>query len=152
MSPARPELAVLATGFHVEQIVFHPEVHDSLKRDSMLGATNPLMNERYDFVSRILAAAAAYGSAEQVKVARNHYVTTTNPLALTEEASQLVLHDSDDWEPIEGLPGAFLPPDSFSEDEESLLTARADYLELDWSKEGQRRLIPHGHAYNPELK
>ena len=79
----------------------------------MLGASNPLVNEHYDFVSRTLAAAAAYGSAEQLKVARDHYLTTINPLTLTEKVSQPAVHDSDDWEPIEGLPGAFLALDSF---------------------------------------
>ena len=110
------------------------------------------MNERYDFVSRILAAAATYGSAAQLKVARDHYLTTANPLTLTEKVSQLTVHDSDHWEPIEGQPGAFLAPDLFSEDKESLLTAWTENPELDWSGEGQRRLIHHGHVYDPELK
>ena len=81
------ESAILATGFHVGRIVFPPEISDSLKPDSMLGPSNSLVNERYDFVRRILAAAAAYGSAEQLRVARDHYLTTTNPLTLTEEDS-----------------------------------------------------------------
>ena len=93
---ATRESAILATGFHVGQIFFHPEIPDSLKRDSMLGPSNPLVNERYHFVSGILAAAAAYGSAEQLKVARDHYLTTTNPLTLTERVSQLTVHDTDD--------------------------------------------------------
>ena len=149
---ATRESAILATRFHVGQIFFHPEVLDSLKRDSKLGPSNPLVNEHYDFVSRVLAAAAAYGIAEQLKVARDHYLTTTNPLTLTEKVSQLTVHDPGDWEPIEGLPGAFLTSDFFSEDEESLLTAWAEGPELDWSGEGQRRLIHHGQAYDPELK
>ena len=149
---ATRESAILATGFRVGQIVFHPEVPDSLKRDSMLGPSNLLVNERYDFVSRILAAAAAYGSAEQLKVANEHYLTPINPLTLTEKVSQLAVQDSDDWETIEGLPGAFLAPDFFSEDRESLVTAWAEDPELDWSEEGQRCLIHHGHTYDPKLK
>ena len=62
------------------------------------------------------------------------------------------MHDSDDEEPTEGLPGAFLALDVFSEDEESLLTAWAEDPKLDWSKEDQRCLIHHGHAHDPELK
>ena len=118
----------------------------------MPGPLNPSVNERYDLVSRILAAAAAYDSAEQLRVARDHYLTTTNPLTLMEKVPQPAVHDSDEREPIEGHPGAFLAPDVFSEDEESLLTARAEDPELDWSEEGQRRLIHHGHTYNLELK
>ena len=117
----------------------------------MLGPTNPLVNERYDFVGRILAAAGAYGSAEQLKVARDHYLTTTNPLTLTEKFFPLAVHDPHDWEPIEGLPGAFLAPNVFSEDEEFLPIAWAEHPELDWSEEGQRRLIHDGDAYNLAL-
>ena len=69
------EYAILATGFHVGQIDFHPEVPDTLKRDSMLGPSNPLLNGHYAFVSRDLAAAVAYVSAEQMNVAINHCLT-----------------------------------------------------------------------------
>ena len=62
------------------------------------------------------------------------------------------MHENSAWEPIEGLPGAFLVQDFFSEDKESLLTEWAEGPELDWSEEGQRRLIHHGDAYNPGLK
>ena len=149
---ATRESPILATGFHVGRIVCHPEVPDSLKRDSMLGPSNQLVNKSYNFVSRILAAAAAYGSAEQLKVARDNSLTTTNPLTLTKKLFKLVVHDSDGWEPIEGLRGAFLAPDFFFEDGESLLTASAEDPEFDWSEKGQRRLIHHNHAYDPELK
>ena len=64
------------------------------------------------------------------------------------------MHDSDYWEPIEGLRGAFPTPGFFLKkpNEESLLTAWAEDPELDRSEEGQRRLIHHCHASNPELK
>ena len=46
---ATRQSSIFSTGFPVGQIVFHPEVPDSPKRDSMLGPSNLLVNKRYDF-------------------------------------------------------------------------------------------------------
>ena len=85
------ESALQAEGFTVSQLVFHPKCTDTAARDELLGPTNPLVSEAQDFLPGVIVAATAYGSAEQLGLARDHYLSTTKPLSLTEKVAQLHL-------------------------------------------------------------
>ena len=58
------ESALLAEGFTVSQLVFHPKCPDTAPRDNLLAPANPLVSEAQDFLSRVIEAATAYGSAD----------------------------------------------------------------------------------------
>ena len=83
---AHYESALLAKGFTVSQLVFHPECPDTAARDNLLAPANPLVSEAQDFLSRVIEAATAYGSEEQLSLARDHYLSTSKPLSLTERS------------------------------------------------------------------
>ena len=83
------ESALLAEGFTVSQLVFHPECPDTAARDNLLGPANRLVLGAQDFLSRVIEAATAYGSAERLSLARDHYLSTSKPLSLTDKIAQL---------------------------------------------------------------
>ena len=59
--------ALLTEDFTVSQLVFHPKCPDTAARDNLLGPANPLVSEAQDFLSRVIEAVTAYGSAEQLR-------------------------------------------------------------------------------------
>ena len=69
--------ALLAEGFTVSQLLFHPECTNTAARDNLLGPANPLVSESQDFLSRVIEAVTPYGSAEQLSLARDHYLSTS---------------------------------------------------------------------------
>ena len=101
--------------------MFLPKCPDTGARDKLLGPTNPLVSEAQDFLSPVFEAASAYGSAEQLRLAREHYLSTSKPLSLTEKVAQLHLPTGKIFDPILEIPGAFIANEYFSEDEESLV-------------------------------
>ena len=102
------ESALLAESFMVSHLVFHPECPDTAARDKLLGPSNPFVSEAQDFLSRVIKAASAYGSAEQLGLARDHYLSTSKPLSLTEKVAQLHLQTGKIFDPISEVPGAFI--------------------------------------------
>ena len=80
MKYVHKESALSAEGFTVSQLVFHLECPDMVARDKLLGPTNPLVLEAQDFLSRVIEAASACGSAEHLGLAREHYLSTSKPL------------------------------------------------------------------------
>ena len=146
------ESALLAEGFTVSQPVFHPECPDTAARDKLLGPTNPLVSEAQDFLSRFIEAASAYGSAEQLGLARNNYLSTSKPLSLTEKVAQLHLQTGKIFEPIPELPGAFIANEFFSEEEVSLVMSFSKSEDHFCLSEGHRTMLHFGFRYNPESK
>ena len=113
--------ALLAEGFTVSQLVFQPECPDTAARDNLLGPANPLVSEAQDFLSRVIEAATAYGSAAQLSLARDHYLSTSKPLSPTEKIAQLHLQTGKIFDPIPEIAGAFISNEFFSEEEEALV-------------------------------
>ena len=101
--------------------MFHPECPDTAARDKLLGPTNPLASEAQDFLSRVIERATAYGSAEHLGLAGDHYLSTSKPHSLTEKVAQLHLQTGKIFDPIPEIAGAFIANELFSEDEESLV-------------------------------
>ena len=113
--------ALLAEGFTASQLVFYPECPDTAARNKLLGPTNPLVSEAQDFLSRVIEAVSAYGSAEQLGLVRDHYLSTRKPLSLTEKVAQLHLQTAKVSDQIPEIPGALIANEFFSENEESLV-------------------------------
>ena len=146
------ESALLAVGFTLSQLVFHPECPNTAARDKLLGPTNPLVSEAQDFLSRVIEAASAYGSAEQLGLARDHYLSTSKPLSLTEKVAQLHLQTEKTFDPISEMPGAFIANEFFSEEEESLVMSFSKNEDHFWLFEGHRTMLHFGFRYDPESK
>ena len=146
------ESALLAEGFTVSQLVFHPECPDTAAHDKLLGPTNPLVSEAEDFLSRVIEAATAYGSAEQLGLARDHYLSTSKPLSLTEKVAQLHLQTGKIFDPVQEIAGAFIANEFFSEDQESLVMSFSKNEDHLWLSEGHRTMVHFGFRYNPESK
>ena len=91
------ESVLLAEAFTVSQIIFHPECPDTAARNNLLGPANPLVSEAQDFLSRVIEAVTAYGSAEQLSLARDHYLSTSKPLSLTEKIAQIHLQTGENF-------------------------------------------------------
>ena len=149
---AHYESALLAEGFTVSQLVFHPECPDTAARDNLLAPANPLVSEAQDFPSRVIEAATAYGSAEQLSLARDHYLTTSKPLSLTEKISQLHLQTGKVFDPIPEITGAFISNEFFSEEDEALVMSYSADENHQWLSEGHRTMLHFGFTYNPESK
>ena len=146
------ESALLAEGFTVSQLVFHPECPDTAARDKLLGPTNPLVSKAQDFLSRVIEAATACGSAEQLALARDHYLSTSKPLSLTEKVAQLHLQTGKIFDPIREIAGAFIANEFFSEDKESLVMSFSKNEDDFWLSEEHRTMVHFGFRYNPESK
>ena len=146
------ESALLAKGFTVSQLVFHPECPDTAARYNLPGPTNPLVPEAEDFLSRVIEAASAYGSAEQLGLAREHYLSTSKPLSITEKVAQLHLQTGKISDLIPEIPGAFIANKFFSEDEESLVMSFSKNEDHFWLSKGHRTMLHFGFRYNPESK
>ena len=149
---AHYESALLAEGFTVSQLVFHPECPDTAARDNLLAPANPLVSEAQDFLSRVIEAATAYGSAEQLSLARDHYLSTSKPLSLTEKVAQLHLQTGKVFDPIPEITGAFISNEFFSEEEEALVMSYSADENHQWLSEGHRTMLHFGFRYNPESK
>ena len=149
---AHHESALLAEGFTVSQLVFHPECPDTAARDNLLAPANPLVSEAQDFLSRVIEAATAYGSGEQLSLARDHYLSTRKPLSLTEKIVQLHLQTGKIFDPIPEITGAFISNEFFSEEEEALVMSFSADEDHQWLSEGHRTMLHFGFRYNPESK
>ena len=149
---AHYESTLLAEGFTVSQLVFHPECPDRTARDNLLAPANPLVSEAQDFLSRVIQAATAYGSAEQLSLARDHYLSTSKPLSLTEKVAQLHLQTGKVFDPIPEITGAFISNEFFSEEEEALVMSYSADENHQWLSEGHRTMLHFGFRYNPESK
>ena len=149
---AHYESALLSEGFTVSQLVFHPECPDTAARDNLLAPANPLVSEAQDFLSRVIEAATAYGSAEQLSLARDHYLSTSKPLSLTEKIAQLHLQTGKVFDPIPEITGAFISNEFFSEEEEALVMSYSADENHQWLSEGHRTMLHFGFRYNPESK
>ena len=103
-------------------------------------------------MSRVIEAATAYGSAEQLSLARDHYLSTSKPLPLTEKIAQLHLQRGKNFDPIPQITGAFISNDFFSEEEEALMMSFSADEDHQWLSEGHRTMVPFGFRYNPESK
>ena len=147
---AHYESALLAEGFTVSQLVAHPECPDTAARDNLLAPANPLVSEAQDYLSRVIEAATAYGSAEQLSLARDHYLSTSKPLSLTEKIAQLHLQTGNVFDPIPEITGAFISDDFFSEEEEALVMSYSADENHQWLSEGHRTMLHFGFRYNPE--
>ena len=133
--------ALLAEGFTVSQLVFNPECPDTAACDNFLTPANPLVSEAQDFLSRVIEAATAYGSAEQLSLARDHYLSTSKPLSLTEKIAQLRLQTGKIFDPIPEITGAFISNDFFSEEEEALVMSFSADEDHQWLSEGHRTML-----------
>ena len=149
---AHYESALLAEGFTVSQLVFHPECPDTAARDNLLAPANPPVSEAQDFLSRVIEAATAYSSAEQLSLARDHYLSTSKPLSLTEKVAQLHLQTGKVFDPIPEITGAFISNEFFSEEEEALVMSYSADESHQWLSEGHRTMLHFGFRYNPESK
>ena len=146
------ESALLAEGFTVSQLVFHPECPDTAARDKLLGPTNPLVSEAQDFLSPVVEAATAYGSAEQLGPARDHHLSTSKPLSLRVQVAQLHLQTGKIFDHIPETAGAFIANKFFSEDEESLVMSFSTNECHFWLSEGHRTMFHFRFRYNPGSK
>ena len=146
------ESALLAEGFTVSQLIFHPECPDTAARDNLLASANPLVSEAQDFLSRVIEAATAYGSAEPLSLARDHYLSTSKPLSLTEKIAQLHLQTKKIIDPIPEITGAFISNEFFSEEGEALVMSFSADEDHQWLSEGHRTMLHFGFRYNPETK
>ena len=146
------ESALLAEGFTVSQLVFHPECPNTAARDNLLGPANPLVSKAQDFLSRVIEAATAYSSAEQLSLARDHYLSTSKPLSLTAKIAQLHLQTERIFDPIPEIAGAFISNEFFSEEEEALVMSFSADENHQWLSEGHRTMFHFGFRYNPESK
>ena len=149
---AHHESALLAEGFTVSQLVFHPECPDTAARDKFLGPANPLVSEARDFLSRVIEEATAYGSAEQLSLARDHYLSTSKPLSLTEKIAQLHLQTGNSFDPIPGIAGAFISNEFFSEEGDALVMSLKADEDHKWLSEGHRTMLHFRFRYYPESK
>ena len=149
---AHYDSALLAEGFTVSQLVLHPECPDTAARDNLLAPANPLVSEAQDFLSRVIEAATAYGSAEQLSLARDHYLSTSKPLSLTEKIAQLHLQAGKVFDPIREITGALISNEFFSEEEEALVMSYSADENHQWLSEGHRTMLHFGFRYNPESK
>ena len=70
-----------------------------------------MIPESQDLLTRVIIA---YGSAEQLAHARDHYLADNKPLSLTDKVECLNLHSNDCFSAILEVNGAFLAPDFFS--------------------------------------
>ena len=146
------ESALLAEGFTVSQLVFHPECPDTAARVKLFGPANPLVSEAQDFLSRVIEAATAYGSAEQLSLARDHYLSTSKPLPVTEKIAQLHLQTGKIFDPIPEIAGAFISNAFSSEKEEALVVSFSADENHQWLSEGHRTMLHFGFRHNPESK
>ena len=146
------ESALLAEGFTVSQLVFHPEFPDTAARNNLFGPANPLVSEAQDFLSRVIEAATAYGSLQQLSLARDHYLSTSKPLSLTEKIAQLHLQTGKMFDPIPEIAEAFISNEVFSEEEEALVMSFSADENHQWLSEGHRTMLHFGFRYNPESK
>ena len=149
---AHHKSALLAEGFTVSQLVFHPKFPDTAARDNLLGPANPLVSEAQDFLSRVIETATAYGSAEELSLARDHYLSTSKPLSLTEKIAQLHLQTGKIFDPIPETAGASRSNECFSEEEEALVMSFSADENHQWLSEGHRTMLHFGLRYNPESK
>ena len=136
----------------MSQLVFHPECPDTVARDNLLAPANPLVLEAQDFLSRVIEAATAYSSAEQLCLARDHYLSTSKPLSLTENIAQLHLQTGNIFDPIPGMTGAFISNEFFSEEEGALVMFFSADGDHQWRSEGHRTTLHFGFRYNRESK
>ena len=146
------ESALLAEGFTVSQFVFLPECPYTAARDNLLGPANPPVSEAQDFLSHVIEAATAYGSAEQLSLARDHYVSTSKPLSGTGKIAQLHLQTGKMFDPIPEIAGAFISNEFFTEEEEALVMSFSADRNHQWLSEGHRTMLHFGFRYNPESK
>ena len=144
------ESVLLAEAFTVSQIIFHPECPDTAARNNLLGPANPLVSEAQDFLSRVIEAVTAYGSAEQLSLARDHYLSTSKPLSLTEKIAQLHLQTGKIFDPMPEIAGAFISNEFFSEEEEALVMSFSADENHQWLSEGHCRMLHFGFRYNPK--
>ena len=142
--------ALLAEGFTVSQLVFHPECPDRAARDNLLGPANPLVSGAQDFLSRVIEAATAYGSAEQLSLARDQ--STSKPLSLKEKNAQLHLQTGKIFDPIPEIAGAFISNEFFSQEEEALVMSFSADENHQWLSEGHRTMLHCRFRYNRESK
>ena len=112
--------------------------------------TNPLVSKAQDFLSRVIAAATAYGSAEPLGLARDHYLSTSKPLSLTEKIAQLHLQTGKTFDPFPEITGAFISNEFFSEEEEALVMSFSADEDHQWLSEGHCGMLLFGFRYNPE--
>ena len=119
---------------------------------NLLSLANPLVSEAQDFLSRVIKAATAYGSVEQLSLARDHYSSTSKPFSLTEKIAQLHLQTGKILDPIPDIAGAFISNEFFSEEEEALVMSFSANEDHQWLSEGHRTMLHFGFRYNPESK
>ena len=136
----------------VSQLVFHPECPDTAARYNLLGPANPLVSEAQDFLSRVIEAATAPGSAEQLSLARDHYLSTSKPLSLTEKIAQPHLQTGNVFDPIPEIAGAFISNEFFSEEEEALVMSFSAHENHQLLSEGHLTMLHFGFRDNPESK
>ena len=146
------ESGLLAEGLTVSQLVCHTECPDTAARHKLVGPTNPLVSEAQDFLSRVFEAASAYGSAEQLGLARDHHLSKSKPLSLTEKVAQLHLQTGKIFDPIPKIPGAFIANDFFSEDEEFYVMSFSRNEAHFWLSKKHRTMLHFRFRYNPESK
>ena len=146
------ETALLPEGFTVSQLVFHPECPNTAARAHLLTPANPLVSEAQDFLSRVIEAATAYGSAEQLSLARDHYLSTSKPLSLTEKIAQLHLQRGNIFDPVPEITGVFISNEFFSEEGGALVMSFSADEDHQWLSEGHRTMLHFGFRYNPESK
>ena len=121
-------------------------------RDNLLAPANPLVSEAQDFLSRVIEAATAYGTEEQLSLARDHYLSTSKPLFLTEKIPQLHLQTGTFLDPIPEITGPFISNEFPSEEEKALVMSFSADEDHQWLFEGHRTMLHFGFRYNPEAK
>ena len=94
----------------------------------------------------------AYGSAEQLSLARDHYLSTSKPLSLTEKIAQLHLQTGQFFDLIPEPAGAFISSEFFSKKEEALVMSFSADERHQWLSEGHRTMLHFGFRYNAESK
>ena len=94
----------------------------------------------------------AYGSAEQLSLARDHYLSTSKPLSLREKIAHLHLQTGKIFDPIPEIAGALISNEFFSEEEEALVMSFSADKNHQWLSEGHRTMLHFGFRYNPESK
>ena len=95
---------------------------------------------------------SAYSSAEQLGLARDHYLSTSKPLLLTDMSAQLHLQKGKIFDPIPEIPGAFIATELFSEKAKSLVMSFSKNEDHFWLSEGHRAMLYFGFRYHPESK
>ena len=131
---------------------FTPSAPTRPRVTTFFAPANPLVSEAQDFLSRVIEAATAYGSAEQLSLARDHYLSTSKPLSLTEKIAQLHLQTGKVFDPIPEITGAFISNEFFSEEEEPLVMSYSADENHQWLSAGHRTMLHFGFRYNSESK